>query len=68
MKKIDCTLGNYTGSEYEMKLLEGAKPYHGKPFPIHKIHEETWNIGLNRLINIGVLNRKKILSGKLQHL
>ena len=31
---FDGTLGNYTGSEYKVEILEGAKPYHAKPFPI----------------------------------
>ena len=52
------TLGNYTGSEYEIELLKGTKPYHAKPFPIPKIHEEILKIDVNRLINIGVLKRK----------
>ena len=38
---FDGTLGKYTGSDYKIELLEGAKPYHAKPFPIPKIHEET---------------------------
>ena len=38
---FDCTLGNYTGSECKIELLEGAKPYHAKPFPMPKIHKET---------------------------
>ena len=36
---FDGTLGNYTGTEYKIKLLEGAKPYHAKPFPIPKVYE-----------------------------
>ena len=55
---FDGTLGNYTGSEYKIELLDGAKPYHAKPFPISKIHKETLKIEVNRLINIGVLKRK----------
>ena len=38
---FDGTLDNCTGSEYNIQLLEGAKRYHAKPFPIPKIHEET---------------------------
>ena len=41
---FDGTLGNYTGSEHKIGLLEGAKPYHAKPFPIPKIHKETLKI------------------------
>ena len=28
--------------------LEGAKPYHAKPFPIPKIHKETLKTQVNR--------------------
>ena len=35
------TLGKYTGSDYTIELIEYAKPYHTKPFPIPKIHELT---------------------------
>ena len=38
---FDGTLGNYTGAEHKIELLEGAHPYHAKPFPIPKEHEET---------------------------
>ena len=55
---FDGTLDNYTSSEYKIEFLEGAKPYHTKTFPIPKIHEETLKSEVNRLRNIGVLNRK----------
>ena len=55
---FDSTLGNYTGSEYKIELLEGAKPYHTIPFPISKTYKETLKIEVNRLINIGVSKRK----------
>ena len=55
---FDGTLGNYTGTEYKIELLEGAKPYHAKPFPIPKVHEETLKNEVNRLVKIGVLKRK----------
>ena len=42
----------------KFELLERAKPYHAKRFPIPKIHEETLNIEANRLIKIGILKRK----------
>ena len=47
---FDVILGIYTGSEYKIELLEGAKPYHAKPFPL--------KTEVNRLINIGVLKRQ----------
>ena len=55
---FDGTLGNYTGTEYKIELLEGVKPYHAKPFPIPKVHEETLKTEVNRLVKIGVLKRK----------
>ena len=52
------TLRNYTNTEYRIDLLEGAQPYHTKPFPIPKVHEETLRTEINRLVNIGVLKGK----------
>ena len=54
---FDGTLGNYTGSAYKIELQEGAKPYHAKPFPIPRIHEETLRKEVDRLVEIGVLKR-----------
>ena len=33
---LDGTLGNYTGTEYKIELLEGAQLYYAKPFPVKK--------------------------------
>ena len=41
---FDGTLGFYTFIEYKIELLEGAQPYHAKPFPIPKVYEETLKI------------------------
>ena len=54
---FDDTWDNYTCSEYKIELLEGAKPYHAKPFPISKIHELTLKTEVNRLMNISVFKR-----------
>ena len=51
-KMFDGTLGKYTGSDYTIELKEDVKPYHAKPFPIHKIHEPTLNKEVDRLIKI----------------
>ena len=56
--RFDGTKGNYTGTEYEFELLLEAQPYHAKPFPIPKIHEETPKTEVNRLVKIGVLKCK----------
>ena len=37
---FDGILGNYTGIENKIELLEGAQMYHVKSFPIPKVHEE----------------------------
>ena len=55
---FDGILGNCTGSEYKIELLEGTKPNHAQPFPIPKIHEETLKTEVNRLISTGVLKRQ----------
>ena len=55
---FDGILGNYTSTEYKIELLEGAQPYHDKPYPIPKVHEETLKTEVNRLLNIGVLKLK----------
>ena len=49
---LDCTLENYTGTEYKIVLVKGAQPYHDKPFPISKVHEETLKTEVNRLVKI----------------
>ena len=40
-----------------IKLKEGAKPYHSRPFPVPKIHERTLKVKLDRLIKFGVLKQ-----------
>ncbi len=37
------------------ELKEGAKPYHGRPYPIPKIHKATLMKEINHLVSIGVL-------------
>ena len=56
--EIHDSLGNYTGTEYKIELLEGAQPYHTKLFPIPKVHDETLKSEVNILESIGVLKRK----------
>ena len=63
---FDSICYNSIGTENKIELLKGAKPCHAKLFSIPKRHEETLKIEVNKLINIGVLKRKMISSGKLQ--
>jgi hypothetical protein len=38
---FDGTLGHWKSEDYDIKLKEGATPYHARPFPIPHIHEQT---------------------------
>ena len=55
---FDKTLGNYTCTQYKIDLQKGPKPYHAKPFPIPKRHEQTLKIEVNRFVKVGVSKRK----------
>ena len=65
---FDGILRNYNGDEYKIEILKGAKPYHAKPFPIPKVHEEILKTELNRLVKIGVLKRKNNSEWAAPHL
>ena len=41
---FDGNLGTWNGKPYDIKLKPDAEPYHGKPFPIPRIHEITFLI------------------------
>ena len=47
--------------KYESLLKEGAKPYHGRPYPIPQIHKSTLMKEINRLVGIGVMKRQSSL-------
>ena len=61
---FDDTFWNYTSTEYKIELIKGAQPYHAKPFPIPKVHEETLKTEVNRLVSKGILNVRIILNGE----
>ena len=46
LKKDEClfggNLGTCHGKPYDIKLKPDAEPYHGKPFPVTRIHEITF--------------------------
>ena len=42
-------LGTWHGKPYDIKLKSDAEPYHGKPFPIPRIHELTFKQELDWL-------------------
>ncbi len=52
---FDGMLGDWTLPPVFIELKEGAKPYHGRPYPIPKIHKATLMIEIDCLIAIGVL-------------
>ena len=56
-KKFNDTLENYTDTMYKIKLLEGAQPFHARPFPVPKVHKENLKAEVDRLVNIGVFKR-----------
>jgi hypothetical protein len=52
---FDGMLGDWKLLPVSFELKEGAKPYHGKPYPIPKIHKATLMKEIECLIAIGVL-------------
>ena len=55
---FDGTLGDWKRSPVSIEMKEGAKPYHGRPYPIAQIHKATLMKEINRLEGIGVLKRQ----------
>ena len=58
---FDGTLGDWNRPPVSIGLKEGAKPYHGRPYPIPHIHIATLMKEINRLVSIGVMNRQSSL-------
>ncbi len=52
---FDGMLGDWRLPPVYFELKEGAKPYHGRPYPIPKIHKATLMKDIDRLVLIGVL-------------
>ncbi len=55
---FDDTLGDWNRPPVSIELKEGAKPYHGRPYPIPQIHKATLMKEINRLVGIGVMKRQ----------
>ena len=55
---FDGTLGDWNRPLVSIKMKEGAKPYHGRPYPTPQIHNATLMKKINRLESIGVLKRQ----------
>ena len=52
---FDRTLGNWRTKPVSFQLKDGATPYHGRAFPIPKVHKETIMKEIQRLCDLGVL-------------
>ena len=52
---FDGTLGDWDTEPVSFELKEGAKPYHGRAYPVPHAHKETLKKELNRLCELGVL-------------
>jgi len=57
---FDGTLGDWNRlpASIDIKLKEGATPYHGRPYPIPQIHKATLMKEINMLVDIGVMKRQ----------
>ncbi len=51
-------LGDWNRPPVSIEMKEGAKPYHGRPYPIPQTHKATLMKEINRLESIGVLKRQ----------
>ena len=54
---FDGNLGTWRGKPYDIKLKRDAEPYHGKPFPVPRIHELTFKQELDRLEYLKVIKK-----------
>jgi hypothetical protein len=57
---FDGTLGDWNRPPVSIELKDGAKPYHGRPYPIPQIHKTTLMKEIDRLMGIGVLKRQPL--------
>jgi hypothetical protein len=49
--------GLFPGAPVTIKLKPNAKPYHGRAFPVPKIHEQPLKNEVNRVVTLGVLKK-----------
>ena len=54
---FDGNIGTWYVKPYAIKLKPGAEPYHGKLFPVPRIHELTFKQELNRLEALKVIKK-----------
>jgi hypothetical protein len=55
---FDGTLGDSKTKPVSFQLKEGVSPYHGQAFPVTKVHKETIIKEVERLCQLGVLERQ----------
>jgi hypothetical protein len=55
---FDGTLGDWKTKPVSFQLKEGASPYHGRAFPVPKIHKDVLTKEIERLCKLGVLERQ----------
>ena len=52
---FDGTLGVYPHKKFHIDIDENAKPIHARPYPIPRVHLQTFKKELDHLVKIGVL-------------
>ena len=52
---FDGTLGDWKTEPVSFELKEGARPYHGRPYPVPKVHKLTTKKECDRLEELGVI-------------
>ena len=61
LKKYKClfdgNLGTWHSKPYDIKPKPDAEPYHGKPFPVPRIHALTFKQEINRLKDLKVIKK-----------
>jgi hypothetical protein len=55
---FDGTLGDWKTKLVSFQLKEGVSPYHGQAFPVPKVHKDTIIKEVERLCQLGVLERQ----------
>ncbi len=55
---FDGTLGEWKTKPVSFQLKEGVSPYHGRTFPVPKVHKKTIIKEVERLCQLGVLERQ----------